>query len=447
MIEKIEEVFVLKVIKGLDLIQYKLKLFMKTFIVICIFASTCTLQQVKAESWGIVSPYAYVFNSTTGQVLYSKNENTRVYPASTTKVMTTLVALERMTDLTQTTTVQETDLEGLWEAGASVANFEVGEKVTYKDLIYGIILPSGADACRVTARVLFGSEENMVEAMNQKASDLGLKNTHFVNTTGLHDDNHYSSAHDMAIITQEALKYEIFQEVFSTRYYYTELNDRYMAATILKFHWNTRVDITHIIGCKTGYTSQAKSCLTALIKNNQDQNIICTFMKEESSSAYVSDARAVMNHCNQSLSETTLYSQNDEVESIEIKDGVKNTYTIKVPENITLYLENGEGIEDYSLEYDGDKEITAPVEKDTELGQINLKYNDQIIKSYTAVIDENIDVTVFAKVIRFIAHNIIFIILGIILFLVALAHFIRWRIRVRRRKRKELLKRMARRGY
>jgi D-alanyl-D-alanine carboxypeptidase len=315
--------------------------------------------------------------------------------------------------------------------------------VSYKDLLYGIILPSGADACRVMARALFGDETSMVEAMNKKASELGLENTHFENTTGLHDDNHYTTAKDMTEITQAALKYDVFKEVFTTRSYTTETTQKYMAATILKFYWHTKTSIAHIEGCKTGYTSQAKSCLTALLTNNYNQEIICTFMNEANSASYVSDAKIVMNYCNEHLVEVPLYKKDDELEVIEIKNGTKDTYTITVPETINLYLDENIEEDDYSLVYDGSSEIEAPINEGDTLGKVYLKYKDETIKEYTITIDETIELTDFAKVVKFLTSTFMKTILGIIVFLIALAYFVRWRIRVKRRK----MRRKQRRRY
>jgi D-alanyl-D-alanine carboxypeptidase/drug/metabolite transporter (DMT)-like permease len=449
-----KEVLTLKMIIGFILIfsaivisETKLefiKKLIKLSIVVCMIAVSLTCINVKAAGGiSIAGDYGYAINATTGQVLLDKNGDTKVYPASTTKVMTALVAIENIKDLTATVTVEKSDLDGLYEAGASTANLEVGEEVSYKDLLYGIILPSGADACRVMARALFGDETSMVEAMNKKASELGLENTHFENTTGLHDDNHYTTAKDMTEITQAALKYDVFKEVFTTRSYTTETTQKYMAATILKFYWHTKTSIAHIEGCKTGYTSQAKSCLTALLTNNYNQEIICTFMNEANSASYVSDAKIVMNYCNEHLVEVPLYKKDDELEVIEIKNGTKDTYTITVPETINLYLDENIEEDDYSLVYDGSSEIEAPINEGDTLGKVYLKYKDETIKEYTITIDETIELTDFAKVVKFLTSTFMKTILGIIVFLIALAYFVRWRIRVKRRK----MRRKQRRRY
>lgn len=398
-----------------------------------------------AASWGIEAPYAYVYNYTTGQELYSKNGDEKIYPASMTKVMTALLALEKMDNLDTVITIEEYDLQGLWERQATVANFEVGEKVSYRDLVHGIILPSGADACRAAARVLFGSEEAMAEAMTKRAKELGCTNTHFVNTSGLHENDHYTTVKDMAIITKEALKNDFFREVFSKRTYRTETEDRYMAASILKFKWKSGTSIDHIVGCKTGYTDNSKSCLTALV-NSQGQDIICVFAQEDGSSAYVADAKVVINHCNNNYKLKALNKQGDVIDTIKIKDGVKESYEIKLSEDANIFLENNENIDRYTVTYKGVKEVVAPTVINDKLGTIQVKDGDTLLYEMNVVMEESIEATDFAKFVRFVLANILWIILSIIIILIAglfIARFMyrKYRKFQRRKIRKEILRR------
>lgn len=418
---------------------------------ICLLVSGVSISNVRAEeNWGLKAPYAYVYNVTTNQTLYSKNGNSKIYPASMTKVMTALVALDNIKDLSQVVTIKKYDLEGLWEAGASTANLEVGEKVTYRDLIHGIILPSGADACRAVSRSLFGSEEKMAEAMNKKAKELGLENTHFVNTSGLHDDNHYTTVHDMAIITKTALKNDFFKQVFSTRTYRTETTQHFMAATILKLRWNKHLKISHIVGCKTGYTSNSKSCLTALV-NSQKQDIVCVFAKESGSANYVEDAQKVINYCDKNYKTVTIGKKGEVIETIEVKDGVKEKYDIQLPSNVNVFMNNDSNAsydDEYTITYQGVKEVIAPTKKKDKLGKIQVKQNDTLLYEINVSMNEEIDATDFAKVCRFLMANFIYIIIGVIVFLIILAYFIRWRIRRKRRKARMRRKaQMRKRGY
>jgi hypothetical protein len=147
---------------------------------------------------GLVSPYAILVDADSGEAVAEKEADVSIYPASMTKVMTALLALEANPDLEQPVTLPEDIFPELRAEGASMAGFQPGETATVRDLLYGALLPSGAECCEALAREVSGSEEAFVELMNQKAAELGMRSTHFCNPTGLHDPEHVSTVRDMA---------------------------------------------------------------------------------------------------------------------------------------------------------------------------------------------------------------------------------------------------------
>ena len=163
----------------------------------------------------LYSGYAYLCNAENVSVIAEKNSEDRFYPASLTKIMTTLVLLENADDLYAETTVSAKMYNKLYNEGASMAGFAAGEKTRLYDLLCGIMLPSGAEAAIAAAEFVAGSEEKLVAMMNTKALEMGLANTHFANITGLHDDNHYTNAAEMATILSAALENETFREISS----------------------------------------------------------------------------------------------------------------------------------------------------------------------------------------------------------------------------------------
>ena len=158
---------------------------------------------------------AILIDKDSGYVLYDKNADEKRYPASTTKIMTALITLENAENLDELVEVTEEDFIGV-ASDASKAGFMVGEQVPVIDLLYGLMLPSGNEAANTLARYIGGSIENFADMMNEKAKELGCTGTHFENPNGLHDDNHYTTARDLAIITQEALKDETFALIVNT---------------------------------------------------------------------------------------------------------------------------------------------------------------------------------------------------------------------------------------
>lgn len=179
------------------------------FLLVCYQVSVFAIPKVE-------SPYIYFYHLDRGEVLYEQDSKEEIAVASLTKIMTSLVALDLITNLDAEVILTSKDFKGLKEANASVAGFFVGEKVTYRDLLYGLLLPSGADAALALANHLVGSEDAFVDKMNEKAKNLNLEHTHFINTTGLDSDGHYSSVEDIAIILKEALKNQEFEKIFTT---------------------------------------------------------------------------------------------------------------------------------------------------------------------------------------------------------------------------------------
>lgn len=164
---------------------------------------------------GLNSPHAILLRADSGEVLAEKDADSTIYPASMTKMMTALLAIEANPDLDTPVTLPEEIFPALQAQNASLAGFQAGETATVRDLLYGAMLPSGAECCEALAREVSGSEEAFAARMNQKAAELGMTGTHFCNPTGLHDPEHVSTVRDMARLTEAALQNETFRKLFT----------------------------------------------------------------------------------------------------------------------------------------------------------------------------------------------------------------------------------------
>ena len=162
---------------------------------------------------GINSPYAILIQANDGAVIASSRPDEAVYPASITKVMSALVVLEHVKDLDRTCTIEEDVILDLCAEEASMAGFQPGEEVTVRDLLYGALLPSGAECCETLAGLVGGTTEAFVAMMNDKAGSLGMDNTCFRNTTGLFDPEHVSTVRDLAVMMQYAIRNRAFREI------------------------------------------------------------------------------------------------------------------------------------------------------------------------------------------------------------------------------------------
>ena len=229
------------------------------------YAPAEVTENTKTLDLELYSENALLIDLESNTVLVQKNADARIYPASMTKVMTVLVAAEHIENWNETFTMTQSIIDPLFLADASMAGFVHGEEVSMTELLYGAVLPSGAEATQALAIVTAGSEEAFAALMNEKAQELGLQDTHFVDASGLHDENHYTTLSDMAIILQAALDNPHCREVLTSVNHTspaTAQNPEGVAMTN-RFLYRIRPQQTgnvDIQAAKTGYTAQAMNC-------------------------------------------------------------------------------------------------------------------------------------------------------------------------------------------
>lgn len=223
-----------------------------------------------------------VMKSSDHSITAMKDPFARAYPASTTKIMTLLTAIDYIEDFDDTFTMTYQITDPLFEAGATVAGFSAGEVITIEDMLYGIILPSGGDASIGIAEKLAGSEKEFVKLMNKKAKELGLRNTNFTNCTGLFDSKHYTTAADMAIILSEAIKNPLCKKILSTYEYTTKPTAQHpegipLASTLFNHMYGTEPKGADILGGKTGFVNESGYCIASFGENDDgDEYIVVT---------------------------------------------------------------------------------------------------------------------------------------------------------------------------
>lgn len=229
------------------------------------------------------SEFAILVDLSSNNVIASRKADAKMYPASMTKVMTAIVACEHIEDMQDTFTITKEIRYPLDNAGASMAYFEMDKPIYMIDLIYGALLPSGADATAALAVAIAGSEDAFVELMNKKAEEIGCTSTHFMNTTGLHHDNHYSTARDIANIMAYALQNPFLKKVMCTASYKSsspvENADNMLRATWLKTLNSMEGSYSFFEGAKTGYETEAGSCMVSLIKDGSGNEYVIVTAK------------------------------------------------------------------------------------------------------------------------------------------------------------------------
>lgn len=270
----------------------------------------------------VQSEYAVLINATSGNLVVNKNAYARINPASMTKVMTLLVAVDHIEDLNAIVTVEQSDTDYAYVNDLSIAGFEPGETVTIKDLLYGAVLPSGGECCAAIERYIAGSREEFVQMMNDKATQLGLKSTHFTNSAGLYNDNHYSSAYDIAMLMKAAIENDVSRQVLYAHTYVATPTPQHPEGLEISNWFLRRIEdkytATVVLGAKTGFVTQAGNCAVSytIVGGN---TYICTTAKAHSYwRALFDHVYLYNNETGQVVNETAdMYTEDGTLENLE----------------------------------------------------------------------------------------------------------------------------------
>ena len=374
------------------------KVYIYISIIICLFINN---NYVFAEKVKVVDTNIYneelnidlkskniiLYNLDDNTKLYELNSNEKVQIASLTKIMTVFILAENIKNLDEEVVITSDafkDLNGYVQAG-----LKVGDKVTYEDLLYGIMLPSGAD-CVNAAIINSGlNKEKFIDLMNDKARELKLKNTKFDNAIGMDSDNNYSTANDLAILLRKALENETFKKIYKTKRY-TMKNGLKLHSTLLSYGGTINTD--NIKGAKSGFTDKAGVCLSSIAEYNKTNYLLVVLGASTTSKANaVKDSIDIYNYYDKNYSYKKVFTKNQILKKLNIKWGKKKKYTIKSNKDIEIYLSNKIEPDDIEYSYKGIKELTYKVKKGNKLGTITAKYNGVLLTTYDVFLDEKIE--------------------------------------------------------
>ena len=336
----------------------------------------------------INSKYALIYDKTDNKVLFEKNSNEKTYIASLTKIATTITAIESINDLNKEVIITSDILKTVSPI-ASVAGLKVGDKLTYKDLLYASIVPSGADATNSLAILSSGSIENFVNKMNMLANRLNLKDTHFVNVTGLDVDNHYSTASDLGKLLSYALDNETFKEVFTTKDY-TLSNNLKVKSTLYIYNKKLNSDISSILGSKTGYTKKAGYSIASLSNANGHEIIMILLNApyEDQVPYHIIDDLRLINFLNKNFNNQVLFKKGTFIKEIPVKFSNIDSFKIKVQNNVVKYLPSDYDKELISFDYSGLEELNFNNKENEIIGEVSYYYDDELISKEEIRLDE-----------------------------------------------------------
>ncbi len=374
-----------------------------------------------AEELDIYSKSAILYNMDDDIILYEKNSEERTSIASLTKIMTCIVAIENIDNLDQKIILKSDVFTGLAEAGASVAGFRVGENVTFRDLLMGALLPSGADATRALALNISGSESEFVNLMNNKAIELGLKNTHFENTTGLESSNHYSTVKDISIILKYALKNQTFKDMYTTREYTTTSNLTFYS-TLKKISNNYSFNVSNILGSKTGYTDEAGLCMSSIANYNNVNYLLVTAGADYRGNVprQLLDAITIYNFYSTNYSYKNIINIGDYIGTIDEEYSSEKKYDITSPITVTKFLSNAFDTSKIKYEYNGLDKISYKNKIGEKLGSVNIIYDGSIMDTFDVFLTDTIKFSLFTFLLQ---TKLIYLITTIIVVLLIIICF------------------------
>ncbi len=335
------------------------------------------------------------------EVLYEIDANQRVSIASLTKIVTTLVAIENIDDLEKNVTITYDMLKEV-PYDASIAHLKVGDVVTYEDLLYASILPSGADATISLAKSISGSTEKFVELMNEKVESLGLSNTHFVNVTGYDDKEHFSTLNEILIFLNHALENPLFKKIYCTKNY-TLTNGLKVESTLNMYNKFLNADVNRILGSKTGFTNNAGVCISALVESNGRDLIIITLgAKHDYRKAYnLEDTLALIDFMDKNYKDEVLFEIGDLVEVLPVVNSKVEKYEVKTGKRITKYIDISSK-DDIKAVYEGKNSLEFKDKKGDKIGTIKYFYRSELIDTEDVFLERSLPLSI-VKVIK--THN------------------------------------------
>ena len=363
---------------------------MKKIMHIFIILSLFLIESVYAEEFNITSKHVIIYNMNEDKVLYELDSNTKDQIASLTKIMTTIVAIENNKDLNKEVTITKEAFIGT--NGYTTVGFKVGNTATIKDLLYGTMLPSGADAVNALAIETSGSVEEFVKLMNNKAQELNLKNTHFDNPIGMDSDDNYSSAHDIAELLKYSLKNEIFKEIFTARTYKIESINKEVKTTLISYSRSYGLDITDITGAKSGFTDAAGLCLASTATIDDVNYLLVTMNADiKNKSNAIKDSLEIYDYYSSNFSYQKVIKKDQLLKTIPTKWGKKEKYEAKSTEDIEVYLSNSTRRNRIKYIYEGIEELTYKNKLGDKIGTVKVEYEGNLLTTYDVYLNENIE--------------------------------------------------------
>ena len=357
----------------------------------------CQINVVHATNLASGAESAILIDANSQQVLYHKNETKRLYPASTTKIMTMILLFEAIKE--KRINWNDTLSCSAYAAsmGGSQIFLEAGEVQKVDTLLKGIAVASANDGCVAMAEYIGGSVESFVEMMNAKAKELNMKDTNFVNTNGLPVDNHYTSAHDIAIMSRELLKHDVISKYLTTWMDQVVVGKKQITVGLA----NTNKLIKHYqgaTGVKTGFTQQAKYCLSASAKRG-DTHLVAVTLGAETSPERFKDATSLLNFGFANYESVKLCSKNDNIATLTLDKADEQKINLVAKEDLSVLIKKG-GNKDFTRKIKVNENPTIPIKKGTNLGYVEIYQGKTLVGKVDLVNTKDIQKASYLKMLQ-----------------------------------------------
>lgn len=399
------------------------------FFVIAFLLPNFSFALADTSAISITSPAAILIHPDTGIILYEKNAYTKQYPASTTKIMTAILAIESEHSLSDIVTVSSSAISTVPD-GYTIAYLQEGEEFTLEQLLEAALIPSANDAANVLAEFIGGSIENFANLMNEKAIEIGCVGTHFVNPSGIHSDDHYSTAYDLSIIARYAMKNDIFRKIVAKTSCYLPptnqypYNNRYFRTTNSLIIPSTsgnfnRYYYPYAIGIKTGYTSPAKNCLVAASAHDDLEFITVVLggiVENDGANQRFSDTIKLFDFAFKNYSYKNIVTKDSVITETVIDNGTSDTKNLDLlcDKDIKVFI-NSNNNEEVLPEIKLNEKLNAPIQKGEILGKVKYTVLGQ---TYEANLIASHDVELSTIVLKLFSILIILLIVTLVIIII-----------------------------
>lgn len=416
-----------------------------SLLLVCVFALSCVAGAI--EKMDVNSKASILIDATDGHEIFGENADTKQYPASITKLMTALITVEKLSDLSEVITANKSAFEGLSDAGSTVG-IKPGEAMSVDNLLICLLVASANEAANILAERVAGSVSAFVELMNSRAAELGLTGTNFVNTNGLHDENHYTTARDVAKIAMEVRKHARLREICAMekatipatnigeeRFFYT-------TNSLISRYKELGYKYSRANGLKTGSTTPAGLCLAASAEYNGVELISVVLGAEkdaEGKKGNFVESKKLLVWGFENFKKATLLSSNQPVCEVHVRSAKHRDYVVAhTPEDYAVLMPRDFDADKVELIPSAAEEIEAPIKKGDEIGSVLIKYEDREYITLPLVAADDVERSIIAYVINKIKDIVKspYALIAVVVILLAVICYFIYVIQYNKRKRR-----------